>query len=159
MAVSMELSRILIREMNDVQLIELTEVDGTRSFPIAIGLPEAFAIERRLKDLKAPRPQTHDLLATVIRALDGELRRIRIHSLEGGTFFARLVIERGGGFIEVDSRPSDAIALGIAEGVPILVEESVIEAAMARDPEIELDGSDPELGEDDEDGDEEESAW
>lgn len=158
MAVQMELSRILIREMNDVQLIELTEVDGARSFPIAIGLPEAFAIERRLKELPAPRPQTHDLLASVIRALGGELRRIRIHDLESGTFFARLVIERDGELIEVDSRPSDAIALGVAEQVPILVEETVIEAATAREPELE---SEFEIDDQDDDSGEEEpdAGW
>lgn len=155
MAVAMELSRILIREMNDVQLIELTEVDGARSFPIAIGLPEAFAIERRLKELKAPRPQTHDLLATVIRALGGHLRRIVIHDLDGGTFFARLVIERDGASIEVDSRPSDAIALGVSESVPILVEEAVIEAAMAREPDLEPDDAD----DDADDESSSESGW
>jgi len=154
MAVQMELSRILIREMNDVQLIELTEVDGPRSFPIAIGLPEAFAIERRLKEMPAPRPQTHDLLATVIRALGGELRRIRIHDLDSGTFFARLVIDRDGEMIEVDSRPSDAIALGVAEQVPILVEESVIEAATSREPELET-----EFELDDEDGESEDDEF
>ena len=66
MAVRMELSRIFIREMMDMQIIELSEVDGDRTFPIVIGLPEAFAIERRLKGIEIPRPQTHDLLASVI---------------------------------------------------------------------------------------------
>ncbi len=61
MAVRMELSRIFIREMTDMQIIELSEVDGDRTFPIVIGLPEAFAIERRLKGIDIPRPQTHDL--------------------------------------------------------------------------------------------------
>jgi len=154
MAVAMELSRILIREMSDVQLIELTEVDGSRSFPIAIGLPEAFAIERRLKEMPAPRPQTHDLLAAVIRALGGELRRIRIHDLESGTFYARLVIDRDGELIEVDSRPSDAIAIGVAEQVPILVEEAVIEAAMASEPEFEI-----EDGEDEAESESPETGW
>src|SRR6266850_5866698 len=108
--VLMELSRIFIREMTDMQIIELTEVDGDRTFPIVIGLPEAFAIERRLKGIEIPRPQTHDLLASVIRELGGKLNRIVINDLAEGTFFAKLVIDQDGREIEVDSRPSDAIA-------------------------------------------------
>lgn len=127
MAVRMELSRILIREMTDMQIIELAEVDGERSFPIVIGLPEAFAIERRLKGIEIPRPQTHDLLASVIREMGGELKRIEIHDLSEGTFFARLMVERDGESIEIDSRPSDAIALGVAENVPIFVAEHVLD--------------------------------
>ena len=127
MAVRMELSRILIREMTDMQLIELAEVEGERSFPIVIGLPEAFAIDRRLKGLEYPRPQTHDLLASSIRALHGRLREIHINDLSEGTFFALLVVDTKDGPIEIDARPSDAIALGIAEDVPIFVAEHVLE--------------------------------
>ena len=73
MNIPMQLSRIFIREMTDMQIIELSEVGGTRAFPIVIGLPEAFAIERRLKGIEIPRPQTHALLANTIEALGGEL--------------------------------------------------------------------------------------
>ncbi|MBX3354649.1 MAG: bifunctional nuclease family protein [Phycisphaeraceae bacterium] len=125
----MQLSRIFIREMSDMQIIELSEGEGGRSFPIVIGLPEAFAIERRLKGIEVPRPQTHDLLASVIRSLGGTLRRIEIDDLREGTFFAKLVIEHSGEEIRVDSRPSDAIALGVAQDVPILVDEEVLEEA------------------------------
>lgn len=147
MLVPVHLSRILIREMADMQVIELTETGGSRCFPIVIGLPEAFAIDRRIKGVQIPRPQTHDLLAETIRALGGRLREIRIHDLQEGTFFARLVIERDGEAIEVDSRPSDAIALGVADGVPILVEEAVLEEASA-DAAIE---PAPEIGPDEDD--------
>ena len=129
MMVAMQLSRIFIREMTDMQIIELSEVGGERTFPIVIGLPEAFAIERRLKGIEIPRPQTHDLLASVLDALGGSLQRIEIHDMREGTFFARLVIEQGGREVIVDSRPSDAIALGVAKGATILVEESVLEQA------------------------------
>jgi len=122
----MELSRIFIREMMDMQIIELTEVDGDRTFPIVIGLPEAFAIERRLKGIEIPRPQTHDLLASVVGHLGGRLKEIAIHDLVDGTFYAKLVIEQDSREIEVDARPSDAIALGVAENVPIYVAEKVL---------------------------------
>ena len=144
MAIPMHVSRILIREMADMQVIELAETDGQRRFPIVIGLPEAFAIDRRIKGVRVPRPQTHELLAETIRALGGSLREIRIDDIDGGTFFAKLVIDRDGETVVVDSRPSDAIALGVADGVPILVEEHVLEAATA-DPGVE---APPELGAD-----------
>ena len=141
MPVRMELSRILIRELNDFQVIELREVaDGNgepspeaqvRSFPIVIGLPEAQAIERRLKGIPIKRPQTHDLLANVIAALGGELVSISVTDLTDHTYYATLDIRTSSGeVIHVDSRPSDAIALGVAGGVPIYVEESVIESAL-----------------------------
>jgi bifunctional DNase/RNase len=144
MAIPMHVSRILIREMADMQVIELAETDGQRRFPIVIGLPEAFAIDRRIKGVRVPRPQTHELLAETIRALGGSLREIRIDDIDGGTFFAKLVIDRDGETVVIDSRPSDAIALGVADGVPILVEEHVLEAATA-DPGVE---APPELGAD-----------
>ncbi len=129
MSVRMELSRIFIRELSDMQIIELSEVGGDRTFPIVIGLPEAFAIERRLKGTDVVRPQTHDLLASVIRQLGGRLTRIEIHDLNEGTFFANLHIERDGEEHVIDSRPSDAIALGVAQRVPIFVAEDVLAQA------------------------------
>lgn len=147
MAVRMELARILIRELTDYQIIELREAreggeavgedpfqgpltDDARSFPIVIGLPEAQAIERRLKGVQISRPQTHDLLASVIRELGGTLHSIRIHDLADATFFAELVVLlQDGSETRIDARPSDAIALGVAGDVPIFVEEHVLEAA------------------------------
>lgn len=141
MAVRMELARILIRELTDYQLIELREVldeteddDGTpveaRTFPIVIGLPEAQAIERRLKGVPIKRPQTHDLLATIVDELGGSLQSITITDLADHTFFATLDIRRADGeLLHIDSRPSDAIAIGIAGDVPIFVNEHVLEAA------------------------------
>lgn len=154
-AVRMELARILIRELNDYQIIELREVapvedvedvpsaagaasNGTqysqvengRSFPIVIGLPEAQAIERRLKNVVIKRPQTHDLLMNVVAALGGKLESITINDLQDHTFFAQLFVRTAEGkVVKIDSRPSDAIALGIASNVPIFVEEKVLNAA------------------------------
>jgi bifunctional DNase/RNase len=148
MPVRMELSRILIRELNDYQLIELREVgpedaapaldegdedaSSLRSFPIVIGLPEAQAIERRLKGIPIKRPQTHDLLANVIESMGGKLLSITINDLSDHTFFATLDVKNSAGqVIHIDSRPSDAIALGVAGGVPIYVAEHVLDGAAA----------------------------
>lgn len=145
MPVRMELSRILIRELTDVQLIELTEAEpadegSARSFPIVIGLPEAQAIERRLSGLLPKRPQTHDLLASVIATLGATLDSVEIHDLDEGTFYARLnLTDAQGGTVQVDARPSDAIALGVASGASILVDEGVINEAATPDPgDLEL---------------------
>lgn len=129
MPVPMELSRILITETQDYQLIELREVGGERRFPIVIGIYEAAAIERRLKNVPVKRPQTHELLASVIDQMGGSLEHIVIDDLRDHTFYAKLMIKQNGRMIEIDSRPSDAIALGIAEEVPIYVAEHVLDEA------------------------------
>ena len=126
MEVRMELARIVISETVDQQIIILKERAGSRQFPIVIGINEASAIERRVMERPTPRPLTHDLLANVIRDLNGELEKIVIHDLRDHTFFAKLVIRQAGQLHEVDSRPSDAIALGVASDTPIYVEESVL---------------------------------
>ena len=128
MSVQMELNKIIISEMQDQQIIMLKEVDGERTFPIVIGSGEAYAIDRRLKGIPTARPLTHDLLASVIEHLGGEIDRIEINDLENHTFFARIHIRQNGTTVKVDSRPSDAIALGVATSVPIYVAEHVLDA-------------------------------
>jgi bifunctional DNase/RNase len=127
-SVQMELRRIIISDMQDRQIIYLKEVDGEREFAIQIGSGEAYAIDRRLKGIPTQRPLTHDLLASVIENLGGKLEKIEINNLEDATFFAKLHIRRDGKLIEIDSRPSDAIALGVATDVPIFVAEHVLNA-------------------------------
>lgn len=127
MAVRVELARILIRETDDTHIVELREVDGERTFPIVIGLAEAAAINRRLMGETPPRPQTHELLANVIEQLGYRLTRVTINDLRNHTFYARLMLAKEGEEIDIDSRPSDAIAIGIATDVPIFVEEHVLE--------------------------------
>ncbi len=127
MAIRMELARILIRENVDAHVVELREAEGERIFPIVIGLNEAAAINRRLMGEKPPRPQTHELLANILEELGWKLDHIVINDLKEHTFFARLILKRNGETKNIDSRPSDAIALGIASNVPIFVEEKVLE--------------------------------
>ncbi len=135
MRIEMQLARILIRERNPAQLIELREVGvepgRARSFPIIIGISEAIAIDRRLSGAEIGRPMTHDLLANTIEALGASLDSIAITQIVDGTFYATLnLTDSIGQQIEIDARPSDAIALGIAGDVPIYVDESVIEHAI-----------------------------
>lgn len=129
MAVRMELARILIRETVDAHVVYLRETDGERVFPIVIGVTEALAINRRLMGEPPPRPQTHELLADVVDQLGWQLDHILINDLHDHTFFARLFLQNRetGEMREIDSRPSDAIALGIATEVPIFVDEEVLE--------------------------------
>jgi bifunctional DNase/RNase len=127
MSIQMELNKIIISEMQDQQIIVLKEVDGERKFPIVIGSSEAYAIDRRLKGIPTPRPLTHDLLAQVIEQLGGTIDHIEINNLQDHTFFASIHIRRNGELVEIDSRPSDAIALGIATTVPIYVAEHVLD--------------------------------
>lgn len=129
MEVRCDLARIIITDTSDSQIIVLRERDGERAFPIVIGSYEAFAIDRRLKGQVMQRPPTHDLLATVIDQLGGELEKIVINDLREHTFYAKLIIRHNGQLIEVDARPSDAIALGVASDVAIFVEDHVLEDA------------------------------
>ncbi|MBN1845052.1 MAG: bifunctional nuclease family protein [Sedimentisphaerales bacterium] len=127
MNVEMELARIIIQETSDQQFIFLKEKHGNRSFPIVIGIHEAVAIDRRLKGIPTPRPMTHELLYRVIEVMGGQLAQVVINDLREHTFYATLVIERNGERLEVDSRPSDAIALGVVDNTPIFVAEHVLD--------------------------------
>src|SRR5438270_13957783 len=127
--VHMELKRIIISEVHDQQVIMLREVDGERSFPIVIGIFEATSIDRRVKGLPSPRPLTHDLVASIVENMGGELQDIFISELREHTYFAKLRIRQDGELTEVDSRPSDAIALAVTAKVPIYVAEDVLNEA------------------------------
>jgi bifunctional DNase/RNase len=126
MLVRMDLARIIIVESADSQVIILKERDGDRHFPILIGMNEALAIDRRLKGLTTPRPLTHDLMAAIIEKLEAKLERIVINDLRDHTFYAQLIVRQNGQLLEIDSRPSDAIALGAAAGTPIFVADHVL---------------------------------
>jgi uncharacterized protein len=126
-AVQMELTRIIINETSDSHIIFLKEIDGERMFPIVIGLFEATSIDRRVRDQQTPRPLTHDLLASAIDLLGGELQDIYINELREHTYFAKLRIRHEGELVEVDSRPSDAIALAVTVDVPIFVADDILD--------------------------------
>ncbi len=128
MPVQMELSRIIISEINDQQVIYLKEVDGERTFPILIGIFEATSIDRRVKQYQSPRPLTHDLLVSIVENLGAELQDVVISELKDHTYFAKLRVRNEGELIEIDARPSDAIAVAVTcdPQLPIYVSEEVL---------------------------------
>ena len=127
MPVLMELRRITINEIHDSQIILLREVDGEREFSIVIGLFEAMSIDRRIRGVQFPRPMTHDLICSVIDLLGGDLQDIFINELRDHTYFCKLRLRREGESVEVDCRPSDAIAIAVTAKLPIYVAADVIE--------------------------------
>jgi len=111
------------------RVVVLREVDSRRYLPIFIGPFEADAIAIALQGLEPQRPMTHDLLKAVFGELGASLRYILVNDLRDGTFYARIVVNQGAHTLEIDSRPSDAIALAVRSDVPIYVEPHVFEQA------------------------------
>ena len=130
--IPLELSRIIISEINNQQLITLREVGGTREFPIVIGIFEATSIDRRVKQVASPRPLTHDLFCSAVDLLGGRIQDVCIHGMEEQTYFASIRIVRNDELIEIDSRPSDAIAIAVSfqPPLPILIDEAVLERSL-----------------------------
>lgn len=131
MQIQMQLSRIIISEINEQQVIYLREIDGDRQFPILIGIFEATSIDRRVKNYESPRPLTHDLLVNAVEELGAELDSVVITELREHTYFAKLRLKMDGRLIEVDVRPSDAIAVAVTcdPQLPIYVAEEVLDDA------------------------------
>ena len=128
MPVAMELARIIISEINEQQVIYLREVEGDRTFPILIGIFEATSIDRRVRGIEAPRPLTHDLLVNAVEQLGGEYQDVVISELREHTYFAKLRVRHEGELVEIDARPSDAIAVAVTcnPPLPIYVAEDVL---------------------------------
>lgn len=128
-AVECELARLLINESGQVQMVMLREKDGPRSVPIMIGIVEAVAISRRLSDEDLPRPMTHDLFRNTLDRLGVVLERVTVTDIRDETFFALLSLRTAAGeAVEVDARPSDALALAVRVGCPVFVAEHVLDA-------------------------------
>jgi len=130
MPVQMQLARIIISEISDNQVIYLKEVDGDRQFPILIGIFEATSIDRRVKTgEKPPRPLTHDVIVQVAETLGATVDSVVISELREHTYYAQLRLRRDEEILEVDCRPSDAIAVAVTfdPPLPIFVAEDVLE--------------------------------
>lgn len=126
MPVQMDLRRIVTDDVREQYVIYLKETDGIRMFPIVIGLFEVVSIERRVKGVQSPRPLTHDLFCKAVETMGGEVDSVLISDLKEGTYFASVRIKMNGELLDIDSRPSDAIAVAVTAQVPIYVNEDVL---------------------------------
>ena len=127
--IEVEIDSVRVSLTNQQRIVILKEIDQDRYLPIWIGLYEAEAITIALQDIQVARPQTHDLLKTLIVSLNARLIQVEVKSLSEDVFFGNLVLEINGDLQNVDCRPSDALALAARMNVPIMVSEEVLEQA------------------------------
>jgi hypothetical protein len=127
---------------NQQRIVILREVNTERYLPIWIGPYEAEAITIALQDIEVARPQTHDLLKNVLNGMNARLLRVEVVNLKDDVFFGNLVIEVNGNILEIDSRPSDALAIAVRSHVPILVSREVMETAGIK-PEQDMQSQEP----------------
>ncbi|HFE66972.1 MAG TPA: bifunctional nuclease family protein [Chloroflexi bacterium] len=135
--IEVEVDSIRISLVSQHRIVVLREVDSERQLPIWIGPYEADAITIELQDVEVARPVTHDLLKNIIEELGGKVSHVLIRALIDGVFYASLFIDVNGEMKEIDSRSSDAIALGVRVKVPIFVNEDVMdEVGVLPEPDI-----------------------
>ncbi|MGD1119386.1 MAG: bifunctional nuclease family protein [Dehalococcoidales bacterium] len=127
--IEMTIDSIRVSLMNYQRVVILKEKLSDRYLPIWIGPAEADAIAVKLQGVAVPRPLTHDLLNSVIDTLGGAVNSIIVNDLKNDTFFAKVILDVEGKQLEVDSRPSDALALAVRTNVPIFADESVLDKA------------------------------
>jgi bifunctional DNase/RNase len=127
--IEMNIDSIRVSLMNYQRVVILREKMAERYLPIWIGSAEADAIAVKLQGVNVPRPLTHDLLNMVIDALGATIDSIIVSDLKNDTFYAKIVLNVDGGQMEIDSRPSDALALAVRAEVPIYAEEAVLDKA------------------------------
>jgi len=133
---------IRVSLMSQHRIVVLKDMHSDRYLPIWIGPFEADAITIELQEMPPQRPLTHDLLKSLIRELGGRVIHVLINELRNDVYYARIVIDVGGKQIEVDSRPSDAIALAVRVKVPIFVAQSVMDkAAIQPDEDMETEAA------------------
>lgn len=137
--VEVTIDSIRVSLMSQHRVVILKDVDSERYLPIWIGPCEADAITVTLQEVEVPRPLTHDLLKNVITEMGGEVEHIVISELKNEVFYARVVMEANGRRLEIDSRPSDALALAVRLRVPVYIEDAVM-AKAAVQPEAEVEG-------------------
>jgi len=127
--VEMTIDSIRVSLMNYQRVVILKEKMADRYLPIWIGPSEADAIAVKLQGVNVPRPLTHDLLRSIVDALGASVRSVIVTNLKNDTFYAKIALDVDGGQMEIDSRPSDALALAVRVEAPIFVEESVLDKA------------------------------
>lgn len=127
--IEMNIDSIRVSLMNYQRVVILKEKDARRYLPIWIGPAEADAIAVKLQGVNVPRPLTHDLLSSVIDSLGASIDSIIVNDLKSDTFYAKIVLNVDGGQVEIDSRPSDALALAVRAEVTIYADEAVLDKA------------------------------
>ena len=133
MQIEMNIKGLMIDPITNMPIIILRDQEGQRILPIWVGVFEANAIALQIENVQTPRPMTHDLLKNIIDDLSASVERIVVTELKENTFYALIHLRRNGHSIEVDARPSDAIALALRTQSPIFVEEAVIDNARSVD--------------------------
>ena len=134
--IEMAVDSVRVSLMNYQRVVVLKEKGAERYLPIWIGPAEAEAIVVQLQEVQVPRPLTHDLLNSVISALNAQVRSVIVNKLANDTFYASILLDANGREVEIDSRPSDALALAVRVNVPIFAEDDVLEkAGVLLDPE------------------------
>ena len=134
MLIQMTVRGIALDPITNMPIIILKDVDERKALPIWVGIFEANAIALELEKVTTPRPMTHDLLKSVLDGLGVTVRQVIVNALKDNTFFAVIELNSNGAVINIDSRPSDAIALALRVNAPIFVAENVV--AQAKSVEI-----------------------
>lgn len=127
--IEVKIESIRISLMSPNQVVILKEIDGPRCLPVFIGKPEGDAITFKLNHVEVPRPLSHDLAASMIEALEAKVSHVLIKELRGSHFIAALHFQGDRGEVEIDARPSDAIAIAVRVSCPIFVDDAVMSAA------------------------------
>jgi hypothetical protein len=129
----MKVEGLTLDPLTNMPIIILKDLTGTKALPIWVGFFEANAIALEMEKIATPRPMTHDLMKNLIAELNSEINHVLVSDLRDNTFYAVINLACGGGTLNIDSRPSDAIALALRAKAPIYVEEKVIDAAKSLD--------------------------
>lgn len=127
--VEVAIDSIRVSLMSQQRIVILREQNNDRYLPIWIGVYEAESITIALQEVEVARPLTHDLLANVFRQLEARILRVEVIALRDDTFFGNIVVESNGRTLNIDARPSDALAIAVRAHVPILVARSVLDSA------------------------------
>ena len=143
--VEMKVEGLTLDPLTNMPIIILKDSTGQKALPIWVGIFEANAIALEIENISTPRPMTHDLLRNLVQGMHAEIQHILVNELKDNTFYAVIAVNYNGNTLNIDSRPSDAIALALRVKAPIYVEEKVIEAAKS----IELPESDNKVHEKD----------
>ena len=133
--VPMSIKGLMLDPVSNSPIVVLKDENEKFFLPIWVGIFEANAIALQLESIATPRPMTHDLLRNMIAELDARVTRIVINDLRDSTFFAQIGLTTGGRTLELDARPSDAIALALRTEAPIFVAQSVLEQAQTISPD------------------------